>query len=105
MDRPIPVYFSYLNDTQLLMSIIISLITQLLRLLNDYFELKNKSFYYDILQKSRDKQQNLAQEIEKLRDQGTQESNSRADTLLLLLEQERNWISNISTYYTQTDKK
>jgi hypothetical protein len=84
---------------------IISLITQLLTLLNNYFELKNKSFYYDILQKSKDKQQNLVQEIEKLRDAGTQESNDRANTLLLLLEQERNWIENTTTYYTKIDKK
>jgi hypothetical protein len=84
---------------------IITLITQLLGLLNNYFELKNKSFYYDILQKSKDKQQSLVQEIEKLRDTGTQESNDRANTLLLLLEQERNWIENTSTYYTKTDKK
>lgn len=84
---------------------IITLITQLLGLLNNYFELKNKSFYYDILQKSKDKQQSLVQEIEKLRDAGTQESNDRANTLLLLLEQERNWIENTSTYYTKTDKK
>jgi hypothetical protein len=84
---------------------IISLITQLLTLLNNYFELKNKSFYYDILQKSKDKQQNLVQEIEKLRDVGTQESNDRANTLLLLLEQERNWIENTTTYYTKINKK
>ena len=84
---------------------IISLIAQLLGLLNNYFELKNKSFYYDILQKSKDKQQSLVQEIEKLRDTGTQESNDRANTLLLLLEQERNWIENTSAYYTKTDKK
>lgn len=84
---------------------IITLITQLLGLLNNYFELKNKSFYYDILEKSRTKQQKIAEEIEKLRDIGTQESNDRANTLLLLLEQERNWIENTSTYYTKTDKK
>lgn len=84
---------------------IVSLITQLLGLLNNYFELKNKSFYYDILEKSRNKQQKLAEEIEKLRDVGTQESNDRANTLLLLLEQERNWIENTTTYYTKTDKK
>ena len=84
---------------------IVSLITQLLGLLNNYFELKNKSFYYDMLEKSRNKQQKLAEEIEKLRDAGTQESNDRANTLLLLLEQERNWIENTSAYYTKTDKK
>jgi predicted transposase YdaD len=70
-----------------------------------YFELKNKSFYYDILEKSRTKQQKLAEEIEKLRDEGTQESNARANTLLLLLESERNWISTTSAYYTKIDQK
>jgi hypothetical protein len=84
---------------------IISLITQLLKLLNNYFELKNKSFYYDILEKSRTKQQKLAEEIEKLRDEGTQESNARANTLLLLLESERNWITTTSAYYTKIDQK
>jgi len=84
---------------------IVSLITQFLKLLNNYFELKNKSFYYDILEKSRNKQQKLAEEIEKLRDAGTQESNDRANTLLLLLEQERNWIENTTAYYTKIDKK
>ena len=80
---------------------IVSLITQLLGLLNNYFELKNKSFYYDILEKSRSKQQKLTEEIEKLRDLRTQESNDRANALLLLLQSERKWIENISAYYTK----
>lgn len=80
---------------------IISLITQLLELLNNYFELKNKSFYYDVLEKSRSKQQKLTEEIEKLRDLRTQESNDRANALLLLLQSERKWIENISAYYTK----
>lgn len=82
---------------------ILQLITQLLKLLTNYFELKNKSFYYDILEKSRSKQQKLAEEIEKLRDLGTQESNDRANTLLLLLRSERKWVENISAYYTKVD--
>ena len=62
---------------------ILSLITAFLKAATSYLELKNKSFYYDILEKSRKRCSELASEIEKLRAEGSQSSTDRADVLLL----------------------
>jgi hypothetical protein len=79
---------------------IISLISSLIKALCSYFELKNKSFYYDILEKSRRRQSELVDQIEELRDRGDSQSANNADTLVLQLLDERKWIKNISNTYS-----
>jgi hypothetical protein len=75
---------------------VISLITNLIKAICTYFELKNKSFYYDILDKSRKRQNSLVEEIESLRDKGDAKSTDAADVLVLQLVEERKWIKHIS---------
>jgi hypothetical protein len=79
---------------------ILSLISNLIKALCSYLELKNKSFYYDILEKSRKRQKDLVEQIEELRDRGDSQSANNADTLVLQLLDERKWIKNISNTYS-----
>ena len=83
---------------------ILNLITNLIKIITAYFELKNKSFYYDIIEKSRKKQNELAEEIEKLRAEGTNDSNYRADTLFMQLCAEQKYAEHLSTYYSKTQE-
>ena len=81
---------------------ILSLISSLIKALCSYFELKNKSFYYDILEKSRRRQMELVDQIEELRDKGDSQSTDVADTLVLQLLDERKWIKDISNTYSSS---
>ena len=82
---------------------ILPLITNLFKLAVAYFELKNKSFYYDILEKSRTKCNHLAEEIEKLRAEGTQSSTDRADVLFMRLKSEQKYSEHLSTQYSKVE--
>jgi predicted nuclease of restriction endonuclease-like (RecB) superfamily len=82
---------------------ILPLITSLLKLAVAYFELKNKSFYYDILEKSRTKCNQLAEEIEKLRAEGTQFSTDRADVLFMRLKSEQKYAEHLAAQYSKTE--
>lgn len=82
---------------------ILPLISNLLKLAVAYFELKNKSFYYDILEKSRIKCNQLAEEIEKLRAEGTQSSTDRADVLFMRLKSEQKYSEHLSTQYSKIE--
>ena len=81
---------------------ILSLISSLIKALCSYFELKNKSFYYDILEKSRRRQRELVDQIEELRDKGDSQSADVADILVLQLLDERKWIKDISNTYSSS---
>jgi predicted nuclease of restriction endonuclease-like (RecB) superfamily len=82
---------------------ILPLITNLLKLAVAYFELKNKSFYYDILEKSRTKCNQLAEEIEKLRAEGTQLSTDRADVLFMRLKSEQKYAEHLAAQYSKAE--
>lgn len=84
---------------------LMSLITGLVKALSSYLELKNKSFYYDILEKSRNRQSQLREEIEKLRAEGTNDSNSRADAVFMLLCSEQKYCQHLSATYSKTESK
>lgn len=83
----------------------VDLIKNALKALTAYLELKNRAFYYDILEKSRNRQQSLINEIEKLRSSGTNDSNNRADILRAQLLEERRVFEHLSTFYSQTGKE
>ncbi len=83
----------------------VDLIRSALKALTAYFELKNRAFYYDIIEKSRNRQQSLINEIEKLRSVGTNDSNNRADILRGQLLEERKVIEHLSAFYSQTGKE
>lgn len=82
-----------------------SLITSLVKALSAYLELKNKSFYYDILEKSRNHQSQLRKEIEDLRAEGTNDSNDIADAVLLQLIAEQKYCKHLSTTYSPIESK
>ena len=83
----------------------VDLIRSALKALTAYLELKNRAFYYDILEKSRNRQQSFINEIEKLRSSGTNDSNNRADILRAQLLEERRVFEHLSTFYSQTGKE
>ena len=83
----------------------VDLIKNALKALTAYLELKNRAFYYDILEKSRNRQQSLINEIEKLRSSGTNDSNNKADILRAQLLEERRVFEHLSTFYSQTGKE
>lgn len=84
---------------------LITLITSLIKALSAHLELKNKSFYYDILEKSRSRQSKLSKEIEKLRAEGTNDSNDIADAIFLQLIAEQKYCKHLSTTYSPTEGK
>lgn len=84
---------------------ILSLISNTLKSLAGYLELKKISFYYDIHEKSNKKQQQLIDEIEKLRKSPSSVDQSRADLLRAMLQTERDYINDLSTYYSITREK
>ena len=83
----------------------VDLIKSALKALTAYLELKNRAFYYDIIEKSRSRQQSLINEIEKLRSAGTNDSNNRADILRAQLLEERKVIEHLSAFYSQAGKE
>ncbi len=68
---------------------LIGLIKSALLALTSYLELKNRAFYYDIIEKSRSRQKDLVNEIEKLRNNDTTSGNEPAYILRAQLITER----------------
>ena len=84
---------------------IMTLITSLVKALSAYLELKNKSFYYDILEKSRNRQSQLRKEIEDLRAEGTNDSNDIADAVFMQLCAEQKYCKHLSATYSPIESK
>ena len=80
----------------------LALIKTLLETLNLYFKLKNQSFYVDLIEKSKRKQKDLINEIEKLRSNGDSSSTDRADFLQSELISEKRDIKHLSAIYAPT---
>lgn len=76
-----------------------------MKALSAYLELKNKSFYYDIIEKSRNRQSQLRKEIEDLRAEGTNDSNDIADAVLLQLIAEQKYCKHLSATYSPIESK
>lgn len=83
---------------------IISLIKTALCALTSYLELKNKACYYDMIEKSKNTQDQIINEIQKLRNSKTNDSNDRADILRDKLVQEKAYLQHLSTFYTLSGK-
>ena len=84
---------------------LIGLIKNALSALTSYLELKNRAFYYDMIQKSRNTQDQIINEIEKLRASKTNDSNYRADILRDKLIQEKAYLQHLSTFYSLSGKR
>jgi len=74
-------------------------IANLFRAVAAYFELKNRSFYYDILIKSKQQQKDLISEIEKLRATRNPDDARAADVVRMQLLQEQRFSKHLSTTY------
>ena len=83
----------------------LALIKTLLETLNLYFKLKNKSFYVDLIDRSKRKQKDLIDEIEKLRSNGDSASTDRADFLQSELISEKRDIKHLSTIYAPSESE
>jgi len=75
------------------------LIKTTLSALNAYLQLRNKAFYYDITEKSRDKQQDIINEIESLRNKRSSAATERADLLQQQLIAEKQHLEHLSALY------
>lgn len=84
---------------------LLSLIANLIKAISAYLELKNKSFYYDILEKSRSRQAQIAHSIEQLRAEGTNDSNDIADAMFLQLTAEQKYCKHLSATYSPIESK
>jgi hypothetical protein len=79
---------------------LIGLLKNVLLALTSYLELKSKTFYYDIQTKSKQKQTEIINEIEKLRTSKLDSDHDRADILRRELIQEKEFAQHLSTFYT-----
>jgi len=79
------------------------LIKTVLSTVNAYLQLRNKTFYYDITEKSREKQLKLINEIEELRSKRTSAATERADLLRDQLLAEKRHLKHISAFYNNID--
>jgi hypothetical protein len=77
----------------------IGLINGALRAVYAYLELRNKTFYYDIYTKSKKRQQDIINDIEKLRSDQSESSTQRADILQADLVDEKQYIKHLSAVY------
>jgi len=80
------------------------LVKSLLDAITQYLALRKESIYYDVLQKSRKKQKELKNEIEKLRNAGTNTSADNADVLRNELIEEQKFFKHLSTVYSKPSK-
>ena len=82
-----------------------SLIKSLIKSLELFLNLKNKRFYYDLYREQRYREDEILQEIEKLRDSGLSNDSDRADLLRKRLTTEREQFEHISAFYSKTQEK
>ena len=83
----------------------ITIIKSLLKSLELFLCLKNKLFYYDIIQKSKARQNEIIKQIEDLRSKGDSNSADAADILLISLKREKYEIESLSTLYTKASER
>ena len=79
-----------------------AVLSNLFKAIGLYFQLKNRSFYYDILVKSRQQQKQIIDEIERLRATRKPDDAVDADLLRVQLLQEKQFYKHISTTYAAT---
>lgn len=65
-----------------------------------YFSLKNRSFYYDVLNKSRQQQKQYIDEIERLRALRSPDATDDADLVRMQLLEEKRFYKHIATTYS-----
>ena len=81
------------------------LVKSLIKSLELFLNLKNKRFYYDLYREQRNREDEILQEIEKLRDSGSSNDADRADLLRKRLTTEREQFEHISAFYSKTEEE
>lgn len=84
---------------------ITNLLTSVFKALALYLELKNRSFYNDLVEKHYKRKRELINEIEELRNIPNSRNTNAADVLLLVLEQENKRFDDLSTFYNNFTKR
>jgi hypothetical protein len=82
-----------------------SILASLIKSLELFLSLKNKLFYYDIREKSKKRQNEIIEEIEKLRSRGDSNSADRADLLRSELSREKSELEHLSTFYSKASER
>ena len=82
-----------------------ALVKSLIKSLELFLNLKNKRFYYDLYREQRNREDEILQEIEKLRGSGSSNDADRADLLRKRLTTEREQFEHISAFYSKTQEK
>jgi hypothetical protein len=82
-----------------------SILHSLIKSLELFLSLKNKLFYYEIREKSKQRQNEIIEEIEKLRSRGDSNSSDRADILRLELRREKSELEHLSTFYSKASER
>ena len=82
---------------------LVGLIKTLLQALCAYLQLRNKSFYHNLHRESQQKQKDIINEIESLRNKRSSSATERADLLQSELLAEKRYLEHISTFYTGVD--
>lgn len=83
---------------------ITGLLTAIFKSLELYLQLRNTSFYYDIVEKHYKRKNQIIDEIEKLRNKPTTGNTATADKLLLVLKQENERFDDLSAFYSKSSK-
>jgi hypothetical protein len=81
------------------------ILQSLLKSIELFLSLKNKLFYYDIREKSKKRQNEIVDEIEKLRSRGDSNSADRADLLRSELSREKSELEHLSTFYSKASER
>lgn len=84
------------------MTAFLAIIVAFFKTVTAYLELKNTSFYYDCIEKSKQKQQIYENDIEKLRNVKTNAAADSADILRVKLAEERKYAEHLSAIYSRT---
>ena len=79
-----------------------AVLANLFKAIELYFQLKNRSFYYDILIKSKTQQKQLIEDIERLRATRKPDDAADADLLRVQLLQEQRFCKHLSATYAAT---
>ena len=82
-----------------------SILASLIKSLELFLSHKNKLFYYDIREKSKKRQNEIMEEIEKLRSRGDSNSADRADLLRSELSREKSELEHLSTFYSKASER
>ncbi len=82
-----------------------ALLTAIFKSLELYLQLRNTSFYYDMVEKHYKRKKQIIDEIETLRDRPTPSNTAAADKLLLVLKQENERFDDLSAFYLNSTKR